>query len=428
MKKALIVLLMMVAALHVVAQPFDPNVNVVENTLSQSSKVFLITAEPGDAIYERFGHTAIRVIDPTLMMDVVYHYGVFDYLQPNFVGRFVSGATDYSIGCWPWKFFLFDYTDRRSSVYSQELNLTLQQRNDLFRALERNNQPKNRLYRYNFVYDNCATRPYDMVMKAIGSNIHVGFDNQDYVGTEIIPNIQTAEPTDNLKTINGKPATFRNIIEEYLGMNTWWRFAIDIVLGEEADRPLHWSQMIAFPRYLKMIAGQTTVKSEQLGNYPLTSNGKYVLKYNEVALPNNGVFNPVVLCLLWLLVVVCLTFNDWRHRTYKPWVDYVMFGLYGFFGTVVFYLMFFSYHPLVHCNYNLLWINPLQLLFALALIKKPWRKHLTIYHWLNAVAIIVAIAFYGFGKQQMHPAFLSLMVAMLIRSVNYNLTIPNTKK
>jgi hypothetical protein len=37
-----------------------------------------------------FGHTAIRISDPSQFIDLVYNYGAFDFNTPNFVATETS--------------------------------------------------------------------------------------------------------------------------------------------------------------------------------------------------------------------------------------------------------------------------------------------------------------------------------------------------
>ena len=76
--------------------------------LSDSAEIALLTCSPGEAIYELFGHTAIRVSEPG-EFDVVVNYGLFSFAQDHFIWRFVKGETDYSVGYSNARWFLSDY-------------------------------------------------------------------------------------------------------------------------------------------------------------------------------------------------------------------------------------------------------------------------------------------------------------------------------
>jgi len=98
-----------------------------------------------------------------------------------------------------------EYNERKSSVYEQILDLMQEEKQQLFDALQENYLPENRIYRYNFVYDNCATRPFDKIAKVLNH-------------TPII-------------TYSHPKTTYRTIFEQFLGLNNWNRFGIDLLIG-----------------------------------------------------------------------------------------------------------------------------------------------------------------------------------------------------
>ena len=125
---------------------------------SDSIRFSLLTCAPGSEIYAHFGHTAIRYENYTRKVDLVFNYGMFNFREPHFVWRFVKGETDYQLGITPYIYFKAEYAMRGSSVYQQVLNLTQAEKEKLLDLLETNYRPANRVYRYNYFYDNCTTR------------------------------------------------------------------------------------------------------------------------------------------------------------------------------------------------------------------------------------------------------------------------------
>lgn len=89
-----------------------------------------------------------------------------------------------------------------------------------------NHLPENRVYRYNFFYDNCATRPRDKIEESIDGKV-----------------IYPAEPQDG-------SLSFRDIVHQYCKGHPWARFGIDLCIGSEADRPITQRQMMFAPFYL----------------------------------------------------------------------------------------------------------------------------------------------------------------------------------
>ena len=52
--------------------------------------VELLTIGQGEEIFEKFGHNAIVIRDPATAFAAAYNWGVFDFNQPNFLGRFLT--------------------------------------------------------------------------------------------------------------------------------------------------------------------------------------------------------------------------------------------------------------------------------------------------------------------------------------------------
>ncbi|MDR1591706.1 MAG: DUF4105 domain-containing protein [Prevotellaceae bacterium] len=362
--------------------------------LSDACRISLLTCDPGKEVYARFGHTAIRVVDAPNDYDVVYHYGVFDFETDGFLLRFIRGETDYQIGKLPTNIFLDEYNRRRSTVVEQTLNLSIDEKRRLNTALETNYLPENRIYRYNFIYDNCATRPF-----------------------VIINNAPDTAPT--LYASRQSATTFRSVIGEYVGSDTWLKFGIDILIGREADEPVFEQSLIGFPLYMMRIVSNEMLESGG-SSRPLASSAEPLFIHPplnvETALPITG---PVWVCCMLLIVVAALSFLSWQRKRYMLWLDVTLFAIFGILGCVVGYMTFFSLHPLVDTNLNLLWMNPLQLLFALAIINKRWRSGLSYFGLFNALTTLIAIVVCVTHIQGMHPAFLPLMGIMMVRSVMF---------
>ena len=98
--------------------------------LSERSQISLLTCAAGDELYYSFGHSAIRVQDPELGIDVVYNYGTFDFDRPNFYLNFVKGKLIYSLSRRTFDVFLYEYELEKRWVREQILDLTLEERTD----------------------------------------------------------------------------------------------------------------------------------------------------------------------------------------------------------------------------------------------------------------------------------------------------------
>ena len=136
--------------------------------LSDSATISMLTASPGEELYSTFGHSAIRIQDPKSGLDVVYNYGTFNPYVDYFYIKFARRKVDYYLSKAQMENFSYEYIAENRSVVEQVLNLTPEQKDKLYLALLNNYKPENRAYRYDFFFDNCATRIRDIFPDALG--------------------------------------------------------------------------------------------------------------------------------------------------------------------------------------------------------------------------------------------------------------------
>ena len=87
----------------------------------------VITFQPGDLVFEKFGHDAIWVHDeyaPPGYRDIVYHWGIFDFDQQQFFIKYARGEMDYSMGAFPLDEQIEYYKSLNRTIWAQELNFT----------------------------------------------------------------------------------------------------------------------------------------------------------------------------------------------------------------------------------------------------------------------------------------------------------------
>ena len=174
--------------------------------LSKDAEISLLTVSPSeDEVYTVYGHTALRVRDASKKLDTVFNYGIFDFSKPNFIYRFAKGETDYRLAAQYTRDFLIEYEMRGSEVTEQILDIDSAGKARIWEALMINNRPENRVYRYNFFFDNCATRPAAIIEKLAGGKI-------DY-------------------NIPFKQQTFRDLINYCTRNKPWLTFGCDLHLA-----------------------------------------------------------------------------------------------------------------------------------------------------------------------------------------------------
>jgi hypothetical protein len=365
-------------------------------TLSQERTVSLLTSSPtDDEIYTAWGHTAVRVKIPAEGTDVVFNYGIFAF-DDDFLYKFVKGETDYRLAVWDFESALEEARDDKNVfMYEQELNLTETEKDALITALWENHKPQNRYYRYNFFFDNCATRPLWQIEKAVGGEIHYPAFNNTY--------------------------TFRDLIYRKLVDSPWFAFGIDICLGSETDRVITDRELLFLPEELMhSLAGSSIETGDSIRSLVSQTN---VLNHPDTSIMQKkgitSVFTPMIVCwMLFFLIAVHTIFYNFKKKQ-DLWLDVMLFFVYGMLGCLVFFLTFFSEHPCTNPNYNLLWINPLQLAFAFLALFRKLRKTLVYYQILNILLLLAAVIGWHFIPQHYNSAFFPLILILIIRSANY---------
>jgi len=134
-------------------------------------RVWLITAAPGDAVWERFGHNAIRVLDTETGWDASYNWGIFDFNQPGFVPRFLKGEMLYMMAPYQTEPMIDSYRETDRQVIMQELAMTSAQKLSLRDLANVNSLPENREYFYDYFRDNCSTRIRDLLDEVLGGSL-----------------------------------------------------------------------------------------------------------------------------------------------------------------------------------------------------------------------------------------------------------------
>lgn len=362
---------------------FQPKIHAQQ--LSPDATVSILTCDPGVEVYSMYGHTAIRVSDPSISLDAVFNYGLFSFDTPNFMYRFAKGQTDYMMGGQRFSSFLPQYDEEKRSVYEQVLNLSPEGKNKLFQALVENAKPENREYRYNFFVDNCATRVRDMIERNAGSPIQF---------------------TDNHPT-----ESYRDLIKKFHHSFRWIDLGIDLLVGKKAEEQVSAYGQMFLPEYLK----------DQFAKAEISIDGKpqsLVLETRTLREYPNSKLNsdlpwPAIVFGILFLIIAAFSVHDFLRKKKTDWLDYWLLVLSGFSGLIIGWFTLYSEHPAMSPNYNLLWAFPLNLFFAGLWAVKKWRPQTRYYFWLSGALLILSFLM----GQQFNPAVYFIILILLVRVV-----------
>lgn len=381
---------MLIAAITAAASPHAAN--EADSLATQDSAVVsLITCFPGPAAYELYGHTMLRV--QYRGIDMVYNYGIFDFDADNFIYHFVKGETDYKVGGYNGAYLLIGY--RRRKVVEQQLNLTPEQSMQVMQALVVNARPENATYRYSYVYDNCATRPRDIVENVLGDKMHYGAMH------------------DTL--------TFRQELHRYNANYAWLQLGIDLVLGSGIDYTLDYRKQMFVPMVLMQAFAEASIERDGT-TVPLVSK-TIVLNdgsdAGDILPPTPAYLSPIAVASVLLAIVLAVSLIDVRRRKVSRWLDSTLFGIAGLCGLLVFFLIFISTHTATSPNLNGLWLHPFALLPAIFVWIKKAKRVLYFYHFANFAVIILLLVSWPLLPQAANVAAFPLMLCLAARSASY---------
>ncbi|MBQ0069472.1 MAG: DUF4105 domain-containing protein [Bacteroidales bacterium] len=361
----------------------------VAKAQGDSVSVKLVTFYPGNEVFSIYGHSEVRVTWQD--NDWYFNYGVFDFNEPGFVMRFVLGNADYLCVAMPQNYAMHGMDGRR--MVEQELNLTQQQAVKVKDFLINNVQPENCKYRYQYLGDNCATRPRDIIEMAVGDSL-------------MYPAM-----TDTV--------TYRDMMSHYSRNYPWNQFGVDLVLGADLDKPLTYRQQMFIPMVLMNAVGGATTMRDGV-KVPLVSNTQVLIDGSEDGIvegPTPWFLTPLAAALVLLTVVIAITIKDLRSHRVTRWLDFGICTVYSMAGLIIFFLMFVSVREATFPNYNALWVNPFYLLPIMFMWSERTRKALKCYYAANAAVIACTMLAWPFLPQVANVAFFPLMIVPVLRAL-----------
>ena len=364
-----------------------------------SLRASLITCTPGTDVYAHFGHTAIRLVNFTNGMDIVFNYGCFDSFGSNFVMKFIKGETDYIVDAEDGSYFFGRYHKMGNGAVEQVLNLTQDECTKLAELLFENIKPENRGYRYNWLYDNCTTRARDMIEKAIKG--------------KVVYEKETA------------PLTARDELHECLANNSWLELGIDLLLGTEIDSiaPRKIQQFI--PAHYKSDLDAAYIIDNDGSRRSMLAETMEVLDEDPRNQTGDTWITPnVVFSIIFLAVILSVT--DWREKRraiqYRRnaktniWFDIILHTVQGIAGIIIGYLFFFSEHPAVDSNWQVIIFNPLYILYAIYLGYCKSTNSRNRLAYVNLAVIIAFLIVVTLTKQDINTAVYIFTLTLAIRA------------
>ncbi len=359
-------------------------------TLSPSAEVSVITCGPGtDELYASFGHSAFRVLDRENKIDRVYNYGTIDFNTPNFYGKFAQGKLLYQLSAYNFGNFLKSYHRENRWVKGQVLDLNSNQVQQVFDFLEENAKPENRSYQYDFFYDNCSTKLYEVLEKVLGKDLvfKSNFDTANY--------------------------SHRDLIELYMGHQPWADFGIDLALGADIDRKASSKEYMFLPDYVFEAFTTIQIKNDAATKPIVKRTEEILLSYDEE--DNQNGFTPLILFSVCALLILWVTYTDYKKKRRTKMLDVLIFSVTGVTGIILLLLWFATDHSATVNNFNILWAFAPNLLFVFLTGKNA--KLSAAYVFTLLVLLDIMLLLWIFKVQVFHYALIPLLAGLYGRYI-----------
>ena len=377
--------------------PFSTQAQWYDN-LGDDAVVSVITVSPGYDIYSAFGHTAIRIHDPSEVPEVdwIFNYGTFSF-SDGFYLNFMRGKLDYKLTAAPFNIFKDAYLDSGRGMFKQRLNLNASEVRDVAEYLSWNLQEENAVYRYEFFRDNCASRVIVVLEAALGDRLKT-----------------------NCKT-DGR--TFRDGLKPYIDGSPWTALGMDFILGPRADEVMTDCGAAYIPDDLAIALSRMTIN-----DIPLTSEsdredhliveGMWFAGDPEGSLQRQA---PLFATIFLVILIGALKINarkkgritDNSPYSFYSIVRFVIAGSAMFLGLLLLMMWFLTDHSDTWANYNLLWTLPAFVFFlpnslnikkklvaaatlviAAYLLLSPWAlpQFTSLSLWCASLAVVLSVA------------------------------------
>lgn len=393
MKKIILIISIILINLQV-AKPFYQ--------LSDSAEITLLTCTPGVELYSIFGHSAVRVIDPAVGLDKIYNYGTFDFSTPNFYTKFVTGRLDYMLSTTKYKYFVHEYKVENRGVFEQKLWLNNKHKQQLFENLEENSWPSNRTYRYDFFYDNCATRIRDIFERSLDDSIVYNTDSYT------------------------QELNFRDLLYPYIRHSQWLDLGINLALGLPADKIAVPSEYTFLPDHLMDYSSKAYYVSVAPEN-KLLSSVEQIVDYKKIEWEKK-ILTPTNIFLALALLFAIITFYDFANKKITYWPDKILLSIVGVLGIITTFLWLGTDHYAMNRNLNFLWAMPLNLVIVFFMSKKKYLNFTYHYFLVYSIMLFIILISWNWFPQRFSIYLIPIIFVLFMRSAYYVYHLLNIKK
>ena len=335
------VLLLFAGALPVAAEQEADTIQPPVQPPGSSLSVYLLTVEPGDLIYELFGHNALVIRDADTGYEAAFNFGIFNDTAEGFYLRFLKGRMMYQVQAQSLPRMLAAFRAHNRRIWAQELDLEPARKARLLQLLRTAVLPENYIYPYQYYLNNCSTKLRDALDTVLDGQLRAATDGA---------------PTG---------ATWRQDTRRLTSTDAVGYLAIDLVLGPKGDEPTNrWDEMW-IPMKLRDTAGALFVTRADGTHTPLVRSEELWVDSTREHEPVTAPSLDLLFLLSGLVAGLILSFLGYRSAAGARLgrlglgLSTSIWGLFCFVAGTVMIGVHWTDHDFMYWNQNVLLFSPL---------------------------------------------------------------------
>ena len=340
------------------------------DTIPNGLIIKLVTIGQGHDLTSWWGHIAIIVEDTKKGESKFYNYGLFSFEDDNFVLNFIMGRLIFWVGAWKTSNALAYYRGLDRDIRFQILNLSNEESYEIKDFLENNVKPENAKYLYDHYYDNCSTRLRDIFNRTSNGKLS-----------------EIAKVKSRM--------TLREHTRRHTYHNPFMDFILMYLMNDTIDKPITvWDDMF-LPIEMEMVLDKLEYKSNDGELKKIVKNKLVYYESKSVpALPDTAPLHWPYTLVLGIILGAISLWLIYINKDKLFFVYNLIIGLlFGFIGTILFFLSTFTDHTVTYYNENLFFTNSFTfLIFPMAiLVLKNREKYFNIFYYNWMVIIFIAL-------------------------------------
>ncbi len=322
----------------------------------------LLIISPTNEVYSVFGHCAFRMECPTHSLDYV-----FTYESDTSIGGFVTffaGKAEAAFVAVPTEEFKAVIQRQQRGIQQYELNLSHHQKQELWRNLDID-MVEGAHRKFNLLLSNCVSTTVEKIKE---SSIGDHLEWAPWEGSMLLNN--------------------GDLVRHNARRSPWAEFLFVSFLGTGYNDYYDQETRLC-PEILIDVLSKASLVDQQTGSRRPVLTGRQQVLLPESRVLSDMVVTPAALFGVLLLIVVFLTFAEWKWHWLRParWLDVTLFIAQSLLGISLLYITCVSEIFGMLWNWYLIPFNPLPLL--LWLILRKHKQYGRVYLLYTAILVIM---------------------------------------